>query len=92
MIDREKVLYMKRTCFTNVEIAKRLSCSERQVRRIINEFKKNGKVFPKAVSGGNSIQIQNQVLDFYLSFETEPKVAKRIGVTKQAVNKMRKAI
>lgn len=84
MIDRERVEKMTLTGFPQIEIAQRLGCSARQVRRIQEELK---------VKKENTIKVTPEIepvlRTYYSMFESGEKTAQRFGVTRQAILKDR---
>jgi len=80
IIDKNRVIKMANEGFTKVEIARRLECSERQVRRILNGYK------PER-SGIKDYEAEQAVRFFYLKWESGEQAAERFGITRQAILK-----
>ncbi len=82
LIDKVRVAEMLGIGFTQAEIAKRLDCSDRQIRRIRKRL--NLKNSTKLVeSEDHEFALRN----FFLSFESGEKVAEKFGLTRQAILK-----
>lgn len=83
LIDKESVIKMAITGFTRVEIAKRLGCSERQVRRILKKH--------PVMEGEKGLvkdgEVESAMRIFFLKWESGERVGERFGVTRQAVLK-----
>lgn len=81
-IDKNVITAMANTGFTRKQIAERLGCSERQVRRILGTANSRA-VIPAA-------DTEDHLRNFYLAFETAPAVASRFAVSRQAIYQNKK--
>jgi DNA-binding transcriptional regulator LsrR (DeoR family) len=79
IIDKILLQEMINTGLSQKEIAKRLDCSTRQIRRICKAGKSNN-----IINNDNEIYLRN----YYSKFETCGQVGRRFGVTRQAINKL----
>lgn len=86
-INKEVVFQMLRTGFTGVQIAERLKCSPRQISRIKREIEKQKNIKFYKNMNLKDPQIERSLRDYYAAMESPEAVAKRFGVTKQAIIK-----
>ena len=83
IIDKTRVIEMAIMGFAQVEIAKRLGCSCRQVRRIIKQNPDLGK--SKNIKMDKIIE--PALRQYFLAFESGERTAERFGLTRQAILK-----
>ena len=83
-IDRDRVISMRYNGLTQSEIAKRMECSERQIRRIISECKMNNV----ECKMNKRTTMEDEHLCWRVAFNIDKSysaIAKRFGVSRQAV-------
>jgi DNA-binding CsgD family transcriptional regulator len=88
-IDCEVVFQMRRQGFTCVEVANRLKCSERQVRRISKQIEKDKNITFKSSKSLKDKDVEIALRDFYSSFESSQETANRFGISRQAILKQK---
>jgi len=98
MIDTNRLIKMIEMNFTQKEIARRLGCSTRQLRRKIKELNIDKKNTIKPDSSTSRLEKKSAPLritkenetalrEFFCQFESGEQAAERFGITRQAILK-----
>jgi transcriptional antiterminator len=84
MINKDSVVSMTKMGFTQKEIAERLGCSTRQIRRVLKEIGSSS-------TGNSRIDIdqdtESTLREFMLTFSNGERAANSFGITRQAILK-----
>lgn len=90
MIDRIRLAEMTKMNFTQKEMADRLGCSERQIRRIVKELDIDSST-TCLKERGTSLRVTKEseecLREFFCQFESGERTAERFGISRQAILK-----
>lgn len=84
ILNRNKIIKMKKLGFTNKEISARLHCSEKQVGRIVKSLSQVDPISEAPIASTDS-EKENMLRQFFNRFESSGKTAERFGVSRQAI-------